>query len=667
MTALQSVVVLNGVCSSAKTRLGTTQRIIGGQLEESLPFGLGTLLKDYGKSVEEQGNYEQLLAQLSQPAPIEYTDVKGLNSFFSFAGEQLGQTALETGAIMGAGILGTIGGTAATGNPIAGTALGVTAGALTAAPTIFGGNVQRQEEEVKAGRKDKVDLTDALSATVGQAAIEAITDKLILLKLVKPGQKIFSRTIRGLTEGAALEAPTEILQQVLERAQAGLPLDDDAAIQEYITGGISGAVVGGSIRAPLAMTGIGTGAQPTPSTTPTTPAVNPPALAGPTAPVTQLGVTAQEPQPEDFDNIADYNTALGQYYAGIAATTLTPEAKAAADAVAGAAPKINATAQELGEPFTYTTIDGKKTLVAPTFESLKQALGLNPKQYYSVNELKAAALAKGFDAPSAYLSGAEVYKRLSAKRSSATPTVEDVNVVKPTVTTGSKSGTPATEPGVGDGIGLDATQGTAAKPKTPAAPGLGAAVSDTSTDNVPEGSKPATLGLFENMGENGALMEYPEVAANLDKYVQDIDFAALDVATKSEEYAQYKATMASNLAAAYPSGEIPVTRTEGYADPKAEKTKRNFTVRPEDVAFVGNVDEQELIIRTPEGKLQSVRIGTAPSIEEAKIAAEADPANKTAPGNEEFDFDFDEGFEALDAARRAEKVAVDLKVLQRLR
>jgi hypothetical protein len=538
--------------ASAKTRLGTTQRIIGEQT--GLDF-----LKNYGIDVEEQGNYEQLLAQLSQPTPLEYTDVKGLGSGFTFVGEQIGQTAPETGAIMGAGILGTIGGTAATGNPIAGTALGVTAGALTAAPTIFGGNVQRQEEEVKAGRKDKVDLTDALSATVGQAAIEAITDKLILLKLVKPGQKIFSRTIRGLTEGAALEAPTEILQQVLERAQAGLPLDDDAAIQEYITGGISGAVVGGSIRAPLAITGIGTGAQPTPSTTPTTPAVNPPALAGPTAPVTQLGVTAQEPQPEDFDNIADYNTALGQYAAGIAATTLTPEAKAAADAVAGAAPKINATAQELGEPFTYTTADGKKTLVAPTFESLKQALGLNPKQYYSVNELKAAALAKGFDAPSAYLSGVEVYKRLSAKRSSAT--VEDANVVKPTVTTGSESGTTATKPRVEDGIGLDAAQG-AAKPKTPAAPGLGAAVSDTSADNVPEGSQSATL-------------EEAKIAAEAELRALVEEMRAADLRAK-----------------------------------------------------------------------------------ETKIAAEADPA----PGNEEFGFDFDEGFEALDAARRAEKVAVDLKV-----
>jgi hypothetical protein len=213
--------------ASAKTRLGTTQRIIGEQT--GLDF-----LKNYGVDVEEQGRYEQLLAQLSQPTPLEYTDVKGLNSGFSFVGEQLGQTALETGAVIGATTLGTIAGTAATGNPVTGTALGLTAGALTAAPTIFGGNVQRQEEEVKAGRKDKVDLTDALAATVGQATIESITDKLILLKLVKPGQKIFSRTIGGLIEGAALEAPTEILQQVIERAQAGLPLDDDAAIQEYI-------------------------------------------------------------------------------------------------------------------------------------------------------------------------------------------------------------------------------------------------------------------------------------------------------------------------------------------------------------------------------------------------------------------------------------------------
>jgi hypothetical protein len=686
--------------ASAKTRLGTTQRIIGEQT--GLDF-----LKNYGVDVEEQGRYEQLLAQLSQPTPLEYTDVKGLGSGFTFVGEQLGQTAPETGAIMGATLLGTIGGTAATGNPVAGTALGITAGALTAAPTIFGGNVQRQEEEVKAGRKDKVDLTDALAATVGSATVEAIADRFLILGLIKPGQKIFSRTIGGLIEGAAVEAPTEILQQVLERAQAGLPLTDDAAMQEYITSGISGAVVGSSIRGPLAMAGIGTGAQPTPSTTPTTPAVNPPALAGPTAPVTQLGVTAQEPQPEDFDNIADYNAALGQYYAGIAATTLTPEAKAAADAVAGAVTTAPIETPDLGAYDLVYNVAAEQYGLDPVdiktiYETIKAKK--NTGRNYAANKI-----AKEFVTLKTTENVLDLFNTIDESISKIEQ--EDANVGKPTVTTGSKSGTPATEPGVGDGIGLDATQG-AAKLETPAATGLGAAVSDTSTDNVPEGSKPATLGLFENMGENGALMEYPEVAASLNKYVQDIDFAALDVATKSKEYAQYKATMASNLAAAYPSGEIPVTRTEGYADPKAEKTKRNFTVRTEDVAFVGNVDEQELIIRTPEGKLQSVRIGTAPSIEEAKIAAAAAQAAAKLEGSQSaalltpaaeellaaavlgtpsrlailamFQIATENGIEilptdtptmvidklkakkqaveSLTAARRAEKVAVDLKV-----
>jgi hypothetical protein len=771
--------------ASAKTRLGTTQRIIGEQT--GLDF-----LKNYGVDVEEQGRYEQLLAQLSQPTPLEYTDVKGLGSGFTFVGEQLGQTAPETGAIMGATLLGTIGGTAATGNPVAGTALGITAGALTASPTIFGGHVQRQEEEVKAGRKDKVDLTDALAATVGSATVEAIADRFLILGLIKPGQKIFSRTIGGLIEGAAVEAPTEILQQVLERAQAGLPLTDDAAMQEYITSGISGAVVGSSIRGPLAMAGIGTGDQPPP---PPPPAVNPPALAGPIAPVTQLGVTAQEPRQEDFPSTAqgiiDFNAALGQYYAGIAATTLTPEAKAAADAVAGvgAAPKINATAQELGEPFTFTTVDGKKTLVAPTFESLKQALGLDSKKYYSVDELNAAARDKGFDAPRAYLSGAKVYERLSAKRSSATPTVEDANVVKPTVTTGSKSGTPATEPGVGDGIGLDATQG-AAKPKTPAAPGLGATVSDTSTDNVPEGSQSAALkalieemraatsgdinaaiakslakrafaaGLIkqEDMGmaliaraamkdavdaydaqpapeqTTAAPIEEAKIAAEAelrarveemraaDRSAKETKIAAaeleynkkvrersniLDRDTISENdnilyrperayrfigtlgYADFLKSgfirpaqntkqaydaayfMKGKSSGRYGRGDsgayiVETTPVEGawrnddasvYITPNSQLTKDDkirIYKRKEDGSFevvLDNIGDQALLPAQPAAEQT-----TAPSIEEAKIAAEADPA----PGNEEFDFDFDEGFEALDAARRAEKVAADL-------
>jgi hypothetical protein len=668
--------------ASAKTRLGTTQRIIGEQT--GLDF-----LKNYGVDVEEQGRYEQLLAQLSQPTPLEYTDVKGLGSGFTFVGEQLGQTAPETGAIMGATLLGTIGGTAATGNPVAGTALGITAGALTASPTIFGGHVQRQEEEVKAGRKDKVDLTDALAATVGSATVEAIADRFLILGLIKPGQKIFSRTIGGLIEGAAVEAPTEILQQVLERAQAGLPLTDDAAMQEYITSGISGAVVGSSIRGPLAMAGIGTGDQPPP---PPPPAVNPPAPAGPIAPVTQLGVTAQEPRQEDFPSTAqgiiDFNAALGQYYAGIAATTLTPEAKAAADAVAGvgAAPKINATAQELGEPFTYTTADGKKTLVAPTFESLKQALGLDPKKRYSVNELEAAARDKGFDAPRAYLSGAKVYERLSAKRSSATPTVEDANVVKPTVTTGSKSGTTATEPRVGDGIGPDATQGTA-EPKTPAETRLGATVSDTSTDNVPEGSKSAALRaqiaewraaetaakeakIAAAAAQAAAKLEGSQSAALLTPAAEELLAAAVLGAPSSITNNMRRIATENGI-------EILPTDTPTMVIDKLKAKKQavesltaslaeeEFFNAGLDEFFNAGLDESLTAASLAEEEFFNAGLDeslTAASLAEEEFFNAGLDESLTAARLAEEEFDFNAGFAGLDAARRAEKVAVDLKV-----
>jgi hypothetical protein len=587
--------------ASAKTRLGTTQRIIGGQLEESLPFGLGTLLKDYGKSVEEQGNYEQLLAQLSQPTPLEYTDVKGLNSGFTFVGEQLGQTALETGAVIGATLLGTIAGTAATGNPVTGTALGLTAGALTAAPTIFGGNVQRQEEEVKAGRKDKVDLTDALAATVGQATIESITDKLILLKLVKPGQKIFSRTIGGLIEGAALEAPTEILQQVIERAQAGLPLDDDAAIQEYITGGISGAVVGGSIRAPLAMAGIG--AEGTPATQTETNEA-PPVLAGPTAPVTQLGVTAQEPQPEDFDNIADYNTALGQYYAGIAATTLTPEAKAAADAVAGvgAAPTVTTAPIETPDLGAYDLV----------YNVAAEQYGLDPVDIKTIYETIKAKKNTGRNAAANKIAKEFVTLKTTENVLDLFNTIdesiskieqEDANVGKPTVTTGSKSGTTATKPGVGNGIGLDATQG-AAKLETPAAPGLGATVSDTSTDNVPEGSQSAALkALIEEMraatsGDINAAIPKSLAKRALDAGLikeEDMGMALIARVAMKDAVDAYDAQPAPEQTTAAPIEEVAVDLKVAAEREAAEKLQG----APEQGAQLPSIDEE--VLDTVEG------------------------------------------------------------------
>jgi hypothetical protein len=93
-----------------------------------------------------------------------------------------------------------------------------------------------------------------------------------------------------------------------------------------------------------------------------------------------------------------------------------------------------------------------------------------------------------------------------------------------------------------------------------------------------------------------------------------------------------------------------------YITPKSQLTKDDkirIYKRKEDGSFevvLDNIGDQALLPAQPAPEQT-----TAAPIEEAKIAAEADPA----PGNAGF-ADFDEGFEALDAARRAEKVAADL-------
>jgi hypothetical protein len=227
--------------AGAYSRLGTATEYLGSGL------GLESLAQ-MGQGMRREGDYEAFLESLRQPAPTRREDVTGIGSALTYVGEGIGQSIPEMLAPLAASAAGTI-----AGGPL----VGLGAGAAAAFPTFFGGNIQRQEGEVAAGRLAEVDTTAAITAALGQSALNSVADKLLLGGFLKPGQKWLTRSLIGAGEGAVVEAPSEIAQQMLERKQAGLPLDSDDAISEYIDAGILGGIMGGGIRGTTAGLGIG--------------------------------------------------------------------------------------------------------------------------------------------------------------------------------------------------------------------------------------------------------------------------------------------------------------------------------------------------------------------------------------------------------------------------
>jgi len=231
-----------------KQAFGETLGTIGEQA------GLG-FLAEYGQGVEE--NARQRLGELmfEQPERMQSTDVEGIMSGLTYAGEVVGEQIPQLGLGLGAAIAAPIvAPAAATATALGSFAVGAGAAAATTAPILFGNNIQRQEDEVAAGKKASVDVSDALVATFGQAALEGISDKILLGGIFRPlGKSLFARTATRAGSGATTEALTEVGQQMMERAQAGLPIDSDDAIAEYREAAIAGGLIGGGVRA----TGIG--------------------------------------------------------------------------------------------------------------------------------------------------------------------------------------------------------------------------------------------------------------------------------------------------------------------------------------------------------------------------------------------------------------------------
>jgi hypothetical protein len=174
--------------------------------------------------------------------------------------EQAPNIAATLGSAKAGSLLGAKLGTAIA--PGVGTAVGTIGGGIVGAvaPSLlqqFGGNIQRQAQEQLAA-KQPVDIsrTAAAAAAGPQAALDVAATFIPMGRTVAGavlGPQVKQLLERGAKEGAeklareslptvlakgagisiATEAPTEAIQSMLERAQAGLPLLSDDALKEY--------------------------------------------------------------------------------------------------------------------------------------------------------------------------------------------------------------------------------------------------------------------------------------------------------------------------------------------------------------------------------------------------------------------------------------------------
>ena len=155
-----------------------------------------------------------------------------------------------------------------------GAVIGGVGGAL--APSLaqlFGANIERQAaEQMEEGKPLDISRTKAAAAAVPGAALEVASTFIplgrnIVGKLFGPGaQQALARGATEATErlakeglakvlakgtavGVGVEGGTEVIQQMLERAQAGLPLTTDDALAEYGEALYGAGLVGGPFGA----------------------------------------------------------------------------------------------------------------------------------------------------------------------------------------------------------------------------------------------------------------------------------------------------------------------------------------------------------------------------------------------------------------------------------
>jgi hypothetical protein len=264
--------VLGGLDSSTD-RLGRAPEAIGAGVFRSQEE-LDSLKTQMAKEKYDQRYRASLDDVTDQWGKGNYLDAAG-TLFGDVLPQTLGESIPDMG-IIGAGAIagakaGTLAGAATTGpfapvGAVAGAVGGAVIGAAIAGlPTFFGMNVERQIQENNITDPNEIKTLQAAGVAALQGGMEAmILPALNLLPGVKGlvGREISDLVaggVRSLTTkelagrvaghaamGGATEAVTEVGQQALERAQAGLdvsPMQQDA-LKEYIEAAVLGGLLG---------------------------------------------------------------------------------------------------------------------------------------------------------------------------------------------------------------------------------------------------------------------------------------------------------------------------------------------------------------------------------------------------------------------------------------
>lgn len=182
--------------------------------------------------------------------------VAGLKSLYEFGKGAIGQSLPYMAAPLAGGRLGAMAGTAI-GGPAGGVVGGLAGAGLASAAQFFGTNIGRQVQEGQPVEPGKAAL-----AAIPQAALDVGSLKLSGLGRIfgmegeKAASQITKDIVTSYKKGIPLhavkglsEVPTEVAQQVLERAQAGKDLTGDDAYQEYKASAAAAGLMGPTMGA----------------------------------------------------------------------------------------------------------------------------------------------------------------------------------------------------------------------------------------------------------------------------------------------------------------------------------------------------------------------------------------------------------------------------------